>query len=472
LVVNLLEKINKATVSSYPEEVMLMRKAQIQTIVLILVLAVAAAGMYFMFKGVGMATGPRTDGLEEKVGDVLINVQSGNPFEFKIGTPYKVQLAGHASLINLQVYLSSNNFVKVWFDGVEYTINRGGAAQFDGVVVKYLAGNDKKARFVFNLAKQQLVFTAEPGKLVKLPTDVLVNLLFPFIPYGELKASVQISDAYSNRVTVTVNGQVQEVRYGQPFSFMIKSDDGSELYVNAKLSAPKNNKVGFTLISIGPAANIPTGASVPPSSAGGSNGVQATIPVFEYPNPIAAQSGSVAPGSAGSGFGGGVNGIEVPTIDLTKERIQRITNIRANSNFNVITSQVHSFLTISAIADIGVLGSVNTQGLLFPFVSSFQSNTPTPNFDLRFTKDVYDKVEMVIEYPPSELPPVVPGPQGAGPLFGDYNYDSQVDAADYVIIKENFGRTDAQPTQGDSNSDRRVDGSDFDIWKANFGTGG
>jgi hypothetical protein len=56
-------------------------------------------------------------------------------------------------------------------------------------------------------------------------------------------------------------------------------------------------------------------------------------------------------------------------------------------------------------------------------------------------------------------------------ITGDYNLDGHVDAADYVIWRDNENVTNAIYTQGDGNFDGTVNSADYDIWRANFGQG-
>ena len=52
---------------------------------------------------------------------------------------------------------------------------------------------------------------------------------------------------------------------------------------------------------------------------------------------------------------------------------------------------------------------------------------------------------------------------------GDGNNDQIVDASDYTIWANNFGKNGAKLTDGDFNGDRKVDASDYTIWANNFG---
>ena len=55
-------------------------------------------------------------------------------------------------------------------------------------------------------------------------------------------------------------------------------------------------------------------------------------------------------------------------------------------------------------------------------------------------------------------------------LTGDFNCDLSVDAADYVIWRHNYGKTNVGPCSGDANGDRNVDGADFLLWMSNYGS--
>jgi hypothetical protein len=55
-------------------------------------------------------------------------------------------------------------------------------------------------------------------------------------------------------------------------------------------------------------------------------------------------------------------------------------------------------------------------------------------------------------------------------LLGDVNGDFVVDAADYIILKQNFGMTDAGWSDGDFNLNGTVDWDDLQLLMANFGT--
>jgi len=58
---------------------------------------------------------------------------------------------------------------------------------------------------------------------------------------------------------------------------------------------------------------------------------------------------------------------------------------------------------------------------------------------------------------------------GATPRPGDADFDGDVDLADFVILKLNFGRTDATAAEGDFDGNGAVDLNDFVILKLNWG---
>jgi len=58
------------------------------------------------------------------------------------------------------------------------------------------------------------------------------------------------------------------------------------------------------------------------------------------------------------------------------------------------------------------------------------------------------------------------GPQ----ITGDANGDGVVDAADYVLVKRNFGMTDAEWWDGDFSRNGTVDWADLQLLMGNFGT--
>ncbi|MFW6155489.1 MAG: dockerin type I domain-containing protein [Planctomycetota bacterium] len=53
----------------------------------------------------------------------------------------------------------------------------------------------------------------------------------------------------------------------------------------------------------------------------------------------------------------------------------------------------------------------------------------------------------------------------------DFNGDGEIDLDDFVILKQNFGRTGALQSQGDADGDGDVDLDDFALLKQNFGAG-
>lgn len=57
-----------------------------------------------------------------------------------------------------------------------------------------------------------------------------------------------------------------------------------------------------------------------------------------------------------------------------------------------------------------------------------------------------------------------------GLLSGDGNFDGRVDAADYTVWRDNYGRTEfACPEQGDYNRDGVTDAADYTVWRNNYG---
>jgi hypothetical protein len=61
----------------------------------------------------------------------------------------------------------------------------------------------------------------------------------------------------------------------------------------------------------------------------------------------------------------------------------------------------------------------------------------------------------------------------AASLPGDYNGNGAVDAADYVVWRDNNGLMGgATPAQGDGTGDGNVTVEDYNFWRSSFGTGG
>jgi hypothetical protein len=54
-------------------------------------------------------------------------------------------------------------------------------------------------------------------------------------------------------------------------------------------------------------------------------------------------------------------------------------------------------------------------------------------------------------------------------VAADYNHDGVVDAADYVVWRDNLGKSVTAYTNGDGNGDGIVNQADYTIWKNNFG---
>jgi hypothetical protein len=57
----------------------------------------------------------------------------------------------------------------------------------------------------------------------------------------------------------------------------------------------------------------------------------------------------------------------------------------------------------------------------------------------------------------------------AATLPGDFNFDGEVGAADYVIWRQSVGET-GLGLAADANRDQVVDDLDYRVWQANFGT--
>jgi hypothetical protein len=56
-------------------------------------------------------------------------------------------------------------------------------------------------------------------------------------------------------------------------------------------------------------------------------------------------------------------------------------------------------------------------------------------------------------------------------LPGDYNRDGTVDAADYTVWRDMYGRSVTDYVGADGNGDGIVNVDDYDLWKNNFGAG-
>jgi hypothetical protein len=54
-------------------------------------------------------------------------------------------------------------------------------------------------------------------------------------------------------------------------------------------------------------------------------------------------------------------------------------------------------------------------------------------------------------------------------LAGDYNGDSIVDAADYIVWRNSEGQTVAAYSGADGDGDGAIDDADYDVWRTNFG---
>jgi hypothetical protein len=54
-------------------------------------------------------------------------------------------------------------------------------------------------------------------------------------------------------------------------------------------------------------------------------------------------------------------------------------------------------------------------------------------------------------------------------MLGDYNGDGIVDAADYTVWRDTLGQSVANGTGADGNFDGVIDGSDYAVWQSNFG---
>jgi ELWxxDGT repeat protein len=69
-----------------------------------------------------------------------------------------------------------------------------------------------------------------------------------------------------------------------------------------------------------------------------------------------------------------------------------------------------------------------------------------------------------------ELYALLPDPMSQPPAaLGDFNGDSQVDAADYCVWRDTLGQSVSLFTGADANGDGTVTIADYDIWKSHFG---
>ena len=57
-------------------------------------------------------------------------------------------------------------------------------------------------------------------------------------------------------------------------------------------------------------------------------------------------------------------------------------------------------------------------------------------------------------------------------VTGDYNGDGKVDAGDYTVWRDTFGKPVPQGTGADGNNNSQIDPGDYTIWKNNFGNPG
>ncbi|MDZ4819289.1 MAG: PEP-CTERM sorting domain-containing protein [Planctomycetota bacterium] len=57
-------------------------------------------------------------------------------------------------------------------------------------------------------------------------------------------------------------------------------------------------------------------------------------------------------------------------------------------------------------------------------------------------------------------------------IFGDYNADGKVDAADYVAWRNNLGNPDESTINNNGDGANGVDAGDYTLWRANFGNPG
>ena len=54
-------------------------------------------------------------------------------------------------------------------------------------------------------------------------------------------------------------------------------------------------------------------------------------------------------------------------------------------------------------------------------------------------------------------------------LFGDYNQNGVVDAADYIVWRTTLGNAVANYSGADGDGDGMIDQDDYDVWRAHFG---
>jgi hypothetical protein len=99
-------------------------------------------------------------------------------------------------------------------------------------------------------------------------------------------------------------------------------------------------------------------------------------------------------------------------------------------------------------------GFATSDPFLFVHRTSLVSNA-VRDLAAAWARDNYDLLFM---------PPALPG---------DYNADSSVDAADYVVWRNTLGSTTDLRANGDNlgASENLIDGADYVVWKSNFGTG-
>jgi hypothetical protein len=137
--------------------------------------------------------------------------------------------------------------------------------------------------------------------------------------------------------------------------------------------------------------------------------------------------------------------------------------------------------TTDTSAQIGVNGAVTLGGSLAVSVHGGFTPVLGQMFDLITATGGISGVFSSVSVPP------VPGPLGyeifynptsvqmvvivggsSTPVPGDYNADSTVDAADYVVWRNTLGQS-GSGLAADGNNSGTVDSSDYDVWRANFG---